>query len=299
VRISQIRDFVAVIQHGSLRAAARAVGVSQPGMTKSIRQLEAELQVQLLQRNARGAAATPAGKAFLARARVVQSELRKASDDLAAFQGGAEGSVAFGIAPQGCALIVPEAVQQFRRKYPAARVRIVEGVSTALVPQVRDETLDFSINMSPARPLDSALRFKPLLRLPLVIAARQGHPLRGATSLRELSGASWVMFYPFGVGAALEKAYLAAGVPMPRSIVQCESYATALALIANTDSLGLINQRMLEQPHGWRLQTIRTREPVPPPLLGIYTRNDAPLTPAAQAMAQAIMASARRLAKGS
>jgi LysR family transcriptional regulator, regulator of abg operon len=298
VRIQQIRDFVAVVQAGSLRGAARAVGVSQPAITKSMRLLESELQVQLLQRNARGAAPTPAGKAFLARARVVQSELRKASEDLAAFQGGPEGSVAFGIAPHGCALIVPEAVQQFRRRYPAARMRIVEGVSTALVPQVRDETLDFSINMSPASPLDSALRFKPLMRLPLVVAARHGHPLRNATTLRDLAGASWVMFYPLGVGAALEKAFLAASVPMPRSIVQCESYATALALLAYTDALGLISPRMLEEPHGWRrLQPIRIRESVPSPLLGLYTRSDAPLTPAAHAMAQAISASARRLAK--
>ena len=79
MRLNQIRDFVEVAKSGSLRAAARAVRVSQPAITKSIRQLESELGVQLLQRNARGAATTPAGKAFLARARVVQAELRKAA----------------------------------------------------------------------------------------------------------------------------------------------------------------------------------------------------------------------------
>lgn len=298
MRITQIRDFVAAVQHGSLRRAARALGVSQPAITKSIRQLESELQVQLLQRNARGAAPTRAGKAFLVRARVVQSELRKASDDLAAFQGGAEGSLAFGMAPQAGALLVPEAMQQFRHRYPAARVRIVEGVSTALLPQVRDETLDFSINMSPAHPLDGALRFKPLMRLPLVIAGRRGHPLRGATTLKELSDASWVMFYPLGVGAMLEKAFTAAGAAMPRSIVHCESYGTALALLAHTDSLGLMAPLMLKEPNGWpRLVPFRIRDSIPAPTMGLYARSDAPLTPAAHAMAQAITAVARRLAK--
>jgi LysR family transcriptional regulator of abg operon len=298
MRLNQIRDFVAVVQSGSLRAAARQVGVSQPAISKSIRQLEAELHVLLLQRNARGAAPTPAGKAFLARAKVIQTELRKAVDDLGTFRGGAEGSVAFGIAPQASMLIVPDAMTQFRRRHPTARVRIVEGVNTALLPQVRDETLDFSIAMSPQHRLDPGIRFRPLLRLPLVVACRPDHPLAKATSLHELSGASWLMYYPLGSGAMLEQAFAAAEATMPRAIVQCESYATALALLAKSDTLGLITPPILGAAMGpYRLQAIRIREAIPAPLLGLYSRRDAPFTAAAAAMAQAITASARRLAR--
>jgi LysR family transcriptional regulator, regulator of abg operon len=298
MRINQIRDFLAVIQAGGLRAAARAVGVSQPAITKSIRQLEAELGVQLLQRNARGAVATAAGKTFLARARVVQAELRKALEDLEPFQGGSEGSVAFGIAPQASMLIVPEAMTQFRRRHPTARVRIVEGVNTALLPQVRDETLDFSIAMSPQQRLEPGISFKPLVRLPLVVACRPDHPLAKAASLQELSGASWLMYYPLGSGAMLEKAFAAAAAPMPRAIVQCESYATALALLAKSDTLGLITPPILSAAMGpYRLQTIRIREAIPAPLLGMYSRRDAPFTTVATAMAHSVMASARRLAR--
>lgn len=294
-----IRDFIAVTQAGSLRAGARTVGVSQPAITKSIRQLEVELGVQLLQRNARGAAATPAGKAFLARARVVQAELRKAADDLQAFQGGREGSVAFGLSPSACMLIVPDAMLQFRRQHPHARVRIVEGVGTALVPLVRDETIDFCVSQSPTAKPDDAIEFKPLMRTPLVVVGRQGHPLRAAKSLRELADAPWLMFYPLGSGAMLEKAFTAAGVPMPRTIVHCESYAAALALLARTDTLGLVVSHMLEEPYGQRyLRQIKVQEALPASLLGIYARADAPLTPAASAMAQAVTATARCIARG-
>lgn len=297
MRLSQIRDFLAVVEAGSLRAAAGRIGVSQPAITKSIRQLEEELHVQLLQRNARGAATTRAGKAFLARARVIQSELRRVDEDLAAFQGGADGSVAFGMGPQHCVLLAPEAISQFRRRYPSARIRIIEGVSTALLPLVRDETLDFTVGMSPAHPLDSAMRFKPLFRPVLVVAGRQGHPLRTAASLRELSEASWLMYYPMGTGAMLEQVFASAGLAMPRAVVQCESYATALALLANTDTLGLLMPQMLVEPFGrGLLQQIRIRETLPSPLVGMYLR-DAPLTPAAAAMVQVITAVARRLAR--
>src|SRR5688572_4235936 len=195
MRLNQIRDFVAVIEAGSLRAAARSLGLSQPAITKSLRQLEEELHVQLLQRNARGAAPTRAGMAFLARARAIQAELRRAEEDLAGFRGGSSGAVAFGIAPAACMLIVPDAVTQFRRRFPHAAVRIVEGVSTALLPQVRDGTLDFLVGQRPLEKPAVPLRFKPLFRTPLVVIGRQGHPLRKARSLRELLDAPWLMFY--------------------------------------------------------------------------------------------------------
>ena len=298
MRLAQIRDFVAVSEHGSLRAAARAVGVSQPAITKSIRQLEDELRVKLLERSGRGAVVTRAGKSFLVRARVVQAELRKAADELQAFHGGPEGSVAFGVAPQVCMLLVPDALQQFRRSYPHARLRIVEGVSTALVEMVRNETLDFSVGMRVAGGTAAAMRFKPLFRPQLVVAGRKGHPLAAATSLRELAEASWLMYFPLGAGAMLERAFQEAGVSMPTSIVQCESYATALALLAETDTLGLLMPQMLEDGYGReRLRRIGVRETIPAPLIGMFSRADAPLTPAAAAMAHAMMAGARRLAR--
>jgi DNA-binding transcriptional LysR family regulator len=297
MRLSQIRDFVAVVESGSLRAAARAVGVSQPAITKSIRQLEEEMHVALLQRNARGAAVTPAGKAFLARAKIVQAELRRAQDDLQSFRGGAEGAVAFGIAPQTCMVLVPDALQQFRRRFPTARVRVVEGVPSGLLPQLRDGTLDFIVGMGSAAAAGAGVRFKPLFRPALVVAARRNHPLRDATSLQELSGAQWLMYYPLGSGAMLEKAFSDGGLGAPRGVIQCESYATALALLAQTDTLGLMMPQVMSGPYGSVLQQIRIREKVPLPLVGLYARADAPLTPAAGAMAQAITATSRRLAR--
>ncbi|HLS87321.1 MAG TPA: LysR substrate-binding domain-containing protein [Burkholderiales bacterium] len=296
--MNQIRHFLAVMEAGSLRAAARSVGVSQPAITKSIRQLEAQLGVQLVQRSARGAVATPAGKAFLARARIVQAELRKAVEDLGPFQGGASGSVAFGISGQAAMLIVPEAMRQFRRRYPDAQVRILEGVGTALLPAVRDASLDFVVGISVRPAAEPGLACRPLMRLPLVVAGRQGHPLSAATSLRELAGASWIVHYPTGLGAPLENAFAAAGLAMPRAVVRCESCATALALISGTDTLGLVTPYVLQQGFGrHRIQQVRIRESIPAPLLGLYHRRDAPLTAAAAALVQALTASARRFAR--
>lgn len=297
MQLGQLRAFLAVVRCGSLRSASRALGVSQPAITKSMRLLEHELHVRLLQRTARGASVTPAGRAFAARAKAIEAELRKAEEDLDVFRGGREGSVALGIAPAACMLLVPDAVQQFRRRYPHASVRIVEGVNTELLPLVRDESLDFTVGQSSSQ-LDSVLRFRPLFKPPLVVAARQGHPLAAASSLRELLDAQWIMFYRKGTGAMLEKMFQAAGLPLPRGIVHCESYAAALALLFKSDALALVIPQMLGERFGQQhLCEIRIAEKVEAPLIGMYSRADVPFTPAAATMAQAITAIARRLAK--
>jgi DNA-binding transcriptional LysR family regulator len=298
MRLNHIRDFLAVVDAGSLRAAARAVGVSQPAMTKSLQQLEQELHVRLLQRSARGVVPTVAGKTFLARARVVQAELRKIEADLDALgEGNDGGAVAFGVAPMTGNLFVPEAMSSFRRTYPRARVRIVEGVNTALLPQVRDETLDFSIGQK-VPPIEPAIRFRPLFRLPLVVACRKGHPMAGARSLRELAAAPWLMFYPLGSGGKLEQAFSDAGLTLPTSIVQCESFASAQGLIAKTDTLGLLSPHVLAEPQWQRvLQKIDVAEPLPSPTIGIYTRAGAPLTRVAAALVQGVVATGRKLAR--
>src|SRR6267143_841188 len=81
MRLSQIRDFLAVVESGGIRAAARELGVSQPAITRSVRGREAELHTRLLQRTPTGVVPTQAGRAFLARARAAQAELRKAEEE--------------------------------------------------------------------------------------------------------------------------------------------------------------------------------------------------------------------------
>ena len=295
MQLRQVRDFLAVIEAGSLRAAARSLGISQPAMTKSIRQLEEELHVQLLHRSGRGAVATRAGKVVLARARVVQAELKGIEADLEQLRGERTGTVVIGVSPATSVLLVPEALVRFGRQYPRATVRLVEG-RDFLLPMIREATLDFAIGPKSARKLDSAIHFKPVYRTSFVIAGRRGHPLHAARTLRDLAQASWVTFTARERSGLLYQIFSDAGLPPPKSIVQCESYTTAMAVLASTDALGMLVPQVLAGPyaHGF-LQQIRIKEQLPSMTLGMFRRIDTPLTPAASEMATAIMAVGRKL----
>jgi LysR family transcriptional regulator, regulator of abg operon len=299
LRLTQIRDFLAVVECGGIRAAARMLGVAQPTITKSVRGLEEELHVQLVGRNVRGVALTPAGRAFFARARVVQSELRKAEEEAAQFSGSDAGAVAFGVGPVAIALIVPEALTRFRKQFPLARVRIVEGLAHLLLPAVRDESLDFVMGIRPNTELDPTIRFRPLYRSQVVICARKGHPLGHARSLAELVTADWLTSSTMGLpGGPVERLFHAVGMPPPRPMVQCESYSSVVTLLAKTDMLGVIQRQRLQDPFARDyLQEIPIAGPMPTLTAGIFTRADAPLTRVAAAMARAATAVARRLAR--
>jgi LysR family transcriptional regulator of abg operon len=298
MRLNQIRDLLAVVEAGSLRAAARRIGVSQPAMSKSLAQLEREVQAQLLLRTARGIVLTPAGRALVARGRVIQGELAKAQDDIAALRGSREGTVAFGTAPATSVILIPNAMARFRTHWPRSRVRIREGMRTALMPLVRDETLDFAVAENVANSGEAGVQFRPLIVPELVVAARRGHPLGDARSLRELEGAAWLVFNPLGANGALERSFAAAGLGPPDALVHCESYAAALALIARGDLLGLVMRPVIEEPLAARfLQRVPIREAIERPTIGIFSRADVPLSPTAAAMVQALGSAARSLAR--
>ena len=68
MKLNSLRDFLAVAERGSLRAAARQLGVAQPAITRNIQELEKELGVVLFERQARGVTLSPMGEVFLRRA---------------------------------------------------------------------------------------------------------------------------------------------------------------------------------------------------------------------------------------
>jgi DNA-binding transcriptional LysR family regulator len=297
MRLRQIENFVAVVETGGIRAAARKLGLSQPAITKSVRDLEAELHVQLVQRTHHGVVPTRSGRAFFEHARVAHAELRKAEEE--ATQTDGEGAVAFGVGPVAAILIAPDAVARFRRQFPRAQVRVVEGLAPALLPLVRNATLDFAMSPRLDVKLDPAFAFRPLYRAEHIVVARKGHPLQNAHALAELANADWLNLAGIGRSSSpLDRMFSSAGLPPPRQIVQCESYNTIVAMVARTDMLAIIARLLLAEPFAHSvLQQIPIVETMPALSVGIYRRTDAPLTPAAAAMVKALSAATRAVAR--
>jgi DNA-binding transcriptional LysR family regulator len=101
VELRNLEYFLAVVEHGSLRAAAQQLGVTQPALTKAVRRLEDSFGVLLFERRARGVALTTYGSALVRHARDLRSSVRAAWDELGALRTGSAGLVRVGRAPPG------------------------------------------------------------------------------------------------------------------------------------------------------------------------------------------------------
>jgi DNA-binding transcriptional LysR family regulator len=296
VHISQLRTFVALVEAGSVRAGARQLGVSQPAATKALRALEKQLDATLVQRTSRGVALTEAGKAFLLRAKSVIGELRDAQEELARLAGARSETVRIGVATVIGPWLIPPALASFRAEVPDCVVRIVEGTQDSLLPLLRQGELDFAVCLRLDEESTRGFTTRPLARLRLTVVGRKGHPLRNARTLKALADAHWILSRPHGTGGVLERAFKAAGLPVPAWRTECESQAIKMALMANSDALGVLGNHMLgERLVAAHFQEIALDKPLPLMTFCVYSRADGQLGPEARAFVAAIARQARSI----
>lgn len=298
MQITHLRNFVAMVDAGSIRAGARQLGISQPAATKGLRALEQELDASLVQRSSHGVVLTEAGKAFLVRARTVLVELREARDEIARLAGAHNDVVRVGVATVVGPWLVPPVLARYRRERPDTMVRVVEGTQETLLPLLREGALDFAVCLRLEPESTRGFTARALARLRLVVVGRKGHPLRHARSLEALRDAHWILSRPRGSGGVLEQAFLAAGLTLPASATECDSQAIKVAILASSDSLGLLGKPMLsERAVAALLDEIPLEKPLPLMTFSLYTRAEWRPTAAARALAAAIAAQARSIVR--
>ena len=295
MKFHHMRTIVAVAETGSVRGAARKLGLSQPALTKSLGQLERELGAALVQRSARGTQFTELGKAMLARARAIDAELRRADEEINQLRGMTQGSVSVGVSAAAAIVLIPKALNQFRRIYPSVQVRISESLHPSVASLLREGALDFAIGPLPPGGLEKDLSAEHVFDNELLVGGRRDHPLRGkAKRLADLADAEWISAGPPGSrGAVVQEVFAAMGLAPPKVAVQVDTVLVFQALLASSDLLGMLPRQLFEGLANDNIQPLRIREPIPPIRIGFMRRADSPLTPAAAAFADCVRAQFR------
>jgi LysR family nitrogen assimilation transcriptional regulator len=129
LEIRQLEYFLAIVGVGSLSKAATVVGVAQPALSRQIRQLEEELNVQLFYRHGRGIRLTREGEQFEAVVGPILRDLSQVRSDLRESAHIPTGSISFGMPPSMSAAIGAEIVTEFAQRHPQVRLHIVDGLS--------------------------------------------------------------------------------------------------------------------------------------------------------------------------
>jgi DNA-binding transcriptional LysR family regulator len=142
---AQLRALVAVAEEGSFAAAASALCMSQPGVSRSIKSLELELGGALFARQGVHVALTQLGEAALVRARAMLSEADAMRHELAGLGGEARGKLRLGSMPSVSSTLLPAIVARVARRHPAVRLTVIDGHDDELVRWLRDGIVDVAV----------------------------------------------------------------------------------------------------------------------------------------------------------
>jgi DNA-binding transcriptional LysR family regulator len=283
MKLTALRDFLEVVERGSLRAAARHQGGAQPTISRSINGLEKELGVVLFERKARGVQLTPMGERFYVRARAVQADLRRAQEELDQLKGRMHGRVSVALSSVPQIALLPGALRPFRQRFPDVRLDIIDAVFPAIEKDLKSGALDCYIGAVPEY-IGSELVAEKLFDNQRAVVGRKGHPLRHARTLKEVAGAEWVMT---SVTRKAEEEFgpifKQHGLPTPRVGIQVHSAFSVVVTLVSSDLLTLLPTQWARSPMlGDVLEAIPIKEAIAGPPIGIIRRAALPLTPAAE-----------------
>lgn len=282
MKFNALRDFLAVVERGSLRAAARQVGSAQAALSHSIQELEKELGVVLFERSSKGVVLTPMGKVFLRRATLVFEELRRAREELDQLRGHAHGRLAFAMSSVPHFALYPGALRPFRQRYPDVRLDIMDALYPRVEASLLDGSLDFYVGPAPVD-IASALSLEKLFDNTRVVVGRKGHPLSGARSLHELVDAEWITSsVTYKAEEEIGPLFAQHGLPAPRLVMTSHSTLTFLTSMVYSDLLMIVPIQWTQSPLLNMVQQISIDEVLAAPPICLVTRSGMPLTPAAE-----------------
>ena len=145
MNLQHLHAFTIVAQQQSIRSAARVLGLSQPAVTRIMRELERNVQTPLLHRGSKGIELTAFGHALLRRAHLILEEARKAQDELDQMRDGAGGSLNIAISSTAALSMFPQALQRFRERMPRVALTISESAPPHTQDLLEAGRLDFAV----------------------------------------------------------------------------------------------------------------------------------------------------------
>lgn len=172
-----IRVFLAIAHRGNITQAAADLGVSQPAVSRSVRELERQTRATLLERTPSGVRLTEAGQALLAHARNIFAEARAAEEDLEALAGLTQGTLRVGGSPTIATYLLPPILQAFHSQYPGVELRLTSAPSRAIARLLAEREIDVALVETPVE--DPRLRADLWAEDQLVVVVAPAQPLAG------------------------------------------------------------------------------------------------------------------------
>jgi len=268
MELRHLRYFVAVAEEQNVTRAAVRLHVSQPPLSRQIRNLEDELGIALFDHDAKSVRLTEAGRVFLAEARIILQRAEAAVEMAKDVAGGKRGEIHVGYAPSLTVELLPRALKYFRESNPGVRVELHDLSTQEMLRGLTDGKLQVAMLVQVPPKVLTGLVFEELQRLPVCVAMHPAHPLARArrVGLEQVAKERLITFtladYPehhawiAGLFAPLNRP--------PQIVEEYDSITSLIAAVESGRGVSVIAQ-LLHGPASPRLK-VRPLQPAPPPL---------------------------------
>jgi LysR family transcriptional regulator, benzoate and cis,cis-muconate-responsive activator of ben and cat genes len=269
MELRHLRYFVAVAEAENVSRAALKLHVSQPALSRQIRDLEDELGFLLLERTAKSVSLTEAGRAFLGESRAVLQRAEDAVKTARAIATGGRGELHLGYAPSPTARILPPTLRAFQATLPNVRVKLHDLSTDEMLAGLREGKLQLAFLVRPTSAMLRGFRFDEIVRDPVRLAVPPDHPFARLRSIPltravtepwvALSRAEYPEYHEF-VAVLFSK-----NKEKPHIVEEYESTASLVSAIESGRGLAMAPQT-LACSFGPRLKLIPF-SPAPEPLI--------------------------------
>lgn len=194
MELKELEHFIAVVNYGGFSRAASNIYVSQPTLSKSIKKLEADLQVVLFERSTRKLALTDAGQLVYNKANKILNATRELTTSLDDLLNIPSGEITIGIPPLIGTLFFPIIAQKFGSLYPEISLQLVEHGAKRIEYLVEDGQVDLGIIVLPVN--ERKFTVAPFIKEDFMFFAHPDHPLakKPIIELKELEHENFILF---------------------------------------------------------------------------------------------------------
>jgi DNA-binding transcriptional LysR family regulator len=274
--LKQLRVFVAIARHGSFSRAGEAIGLTQSAVSHSVKELEAEVGVRLLDRTTREVVLTDAGLRLANRVERLLDELQTTLLDVRSFGVQRSGTVRVATSQTISAHLMPQCIAAGERQYPEIRIMLRDQAQQQVLHSVRNAEVDFGIVVDPVQAVD--LECEAVLHEPFLLLCRDDH-------WSALNGCRLVLQdYASGSRPLIDSALRQQGVEA-QVVQEIGHPATLFPMVAEGIGISIFPALALPLPEGGRLR-VRRLVPEINRALMLVRRKNRSLTPAAEAIWQ-------------
>lgn len=296
LRLRHLKMLLSLAHTGNISHSAAALNISQPALSKWLKDLESDLGLALFERHARGLRPTSHGLTLIEHARRLDAQLDRAAQEMAALAAGGKGRVVVGASGASASDTVPLAVRRLLEWQPDAHIKLVENTVDVLMTQLGQGRLDIVVGRAGTATHDPTIRQERLYMEPLHLVVRQQHPLLQKKVLEwpDLMAYRWLL-WPKGtpVRDSLDEAVSNAGYTVPEDHVESNSVTINLTMLNTTNMIGVASHRS-----ALRLSQMKAMSILPIRLSGfgsvaMYWRDDGYPGAAVEGMLEALRAVSR------